>query len=603
MSEHECMSEIDLPESTAAINSPETDGDDIEVCATCPVVPEPCKATDTTDITDVADKLVTTTEMTIGTFPEILIDDVLDATETFALPGGDITEDGRPIVYLRPGHLREAIAEAEQHLALTGTYFQQDGSIVKVSTDPACVGAAVQVLNPLALVHALDGVSAWMKFDKRSNAFNQIDPPERICKLIANITEHGPMPVLRGVTKQPYLRPNGTVMLHPGYDAETGIFGVFDSRAFDVVDSPSRADAEDALGLLQGLLSEFPFVSENDRSAALAAMLTATIRATLPLAPMFHVRAHQISSGKSYLCALIAAFATAQPGCPVAFPRNNEECTKLLIAELGSSPAVVEFDNLTSDLIAHESLNIALTSGRIKGRLLQYSKTATVGTQALFLSSGNNVGPVADMTRRCVTINLEPDCEVPAARSFSKPDLIADVRRERGRYVSAALTIVRAWLVAGSPMTPCNPVASYGEWTRLCCQPLLWLNQPDPAASVFVGMAEDPEREILGKLIAGWYEQFGEAAKLVRDVVGRSGTLCPAAEDFHETLLEITGERDRVNPRKLGQWFKKRAGQVVNGKRLVKAPKTRNAESWRVESVVSVKSVPASPLADIGIAD
>jgi hypothetical protein len=597
MSEYECTNDSQLSEFIASPNDPDVEHGSSESVATHLAGLEPIKTTDTTDKAD------PTTALTVVTLPKIEIADVLDANETFDLPGSDITDDGRPIVYLRPGHVRDAIVEAERLLALTGTYYQQGGSIVKVSTDPTCVGAAVQVMNPLALVHALDGVSAWMKLDKRSNAFNQIDPPERVCKLIANITEHGPMPVLKGIAKQPYLRPNGTVALHPGYDTETGIFGVFDGRDFDVVAAPSRAQAEDALTLLQGLLSEFAFASENDRSAALAAILTATIRASLPLAPMFHVRAHQIASGKSYLCGLISAFATPEPVSPVAFPRKDEECTKMLLAKLIGAPAVIEFDNLTTDLLAHKSLCTAITSERIEGRLLKKSKIAVVGTQALFLSSGNNVGPVADMTRRCVTINLEPDCEVPAARSFRNPNLIAEVRRNRGLYISAALTVVRAWLVAESPVTACKPLANFGDWSNLCCQPLLWLNQPDPAVSVFVGMAEDPEREMLGKLIAGWYEQFGDASKLVRDVVGRSATLNPGAEDFFETLLEITGERDRVNPRKLGHWFKKRAGQIVNGKRIVKAPKTRNAESWRVESVVSIKSVPDSPAAVIGIAD
>ena len=56
------------------------------------------------------------------------------------------------------------------------------------------------------------------------------------------------------------------------------------------------------------------------------------------------------------------------------------------------------------------------------GRILGLSKTATVSTRALVLSSGNNVGPVQDMTRRCITIHLSPNCEVPAARPFERPE-------------------------------------------------------------------------------------------------------------------------------------------------------------------------------------
>jgi hypothetical protein len=72
-----------------------------------------------------------------------------------------------------------------------------------------------------------------------------------------------------------------------------------------------------------------------------------------------------------------------------------------------------------------------------------------------------------------ITIYLDPGCEVPAARGFKRPELVRDVLRERGRYVSGALTIVRAWIVAGRPKTPCKSLAGYDHWSDLCRQPIL----------------------------------------------------------------------------------------------------------------------------------
>ncbi len=210
-------------------------------------------------------------------------------------------------------------------------------------------------------------------------------------------------------------------MTAAGYDPSSGMFGVFDAREFSIPDNPSREDAKAALVLLQDLLTEFSFPSDADLAAALSALLTAAVRPSLAHAPMFHARAHMVGSGKSYLCELITAFATPQRGTPTTFPADDEECRKLLLAELLRAPAVIEFDNLTGDLVAHKSLCTALTSEYQSGRILGVSKTATVSTRALFLSSGNNVGPVQDMTRRCITIHLDPGCEVPAARSFERP--------------------------------------------------------------------------------------------------------------------------------------------------------------------------------------
>jgi hypothetical protein len=290
------------------------------------------------------------------------------------------------------------------------------------------------------------------------------------------------------------------------------------------------------VALLKDLLVEFSFARDTDLAAALAAMLTAAIRPSLAHAPMFHARAHMIGSGKSYLCELITAFATPQRCTPTTFPSDDEECRKFLLAELLRSPAVIEFDNLTSDLLAHRSLCTVLTSEYLRGRILGVSKTATVSTRALFLSSGNNVGPIQDMPRRCITIHLDPACEIPLARNFKRPDLVCEVLKARGKYVSAALTIVRAWIVAGGPRAVCKSLASYSDWTDLCRQPLLWLGCADPSASVFETMAEDPDRETLSRLLSAWQSVFGKTPAMVREAVKRAA----ACHDEHAELRECS---------------------------------------------------------------
>ena len=240
-------------------------------------------------------------------------------------------------------------------------------------------------------------------------------------------------------------------------------------------------------------------------------------------------------------------------------------------------PAVIEFDNLTGDLVAHKSLCTVLTSEHMSGRILGVSKTATVNTRALFLSSGNNVGPVQDMTRRCITIHLDPGCEVPAARSFTRPELVRDVLRERGRYVAAALTIVRAWVVAGRPTTACKSLAGYGDWSDLCRQPLLWLGLADPTESVFEAMAEDPDRETLGRLLMAWQSVFGKTAAMVHDAAKQASAFHDEHVELREVLHDIADERGEINRRRLGWWIKRHAGRIVNGRRFVRASGNRSA--------------------------
>lgn len=497
----------------------------------------------------------------------------------------------KPTIRVVPGELHRVVDAAERQLACSGRHYQRGNLIVTVVTDPGNRETRVHEVGQPALVRALAGVALWERFDARANDWARIDPPPRHATVLADAVAYHHLPVLNGIARQPYLRSDGSLMTAAGYDRATGMFGVFNAAEFVVSDLPSRAEAEEALGLLVGLLDEFSFEQSSDRAAALSAILTAAIRPSLPHAPMFHVRAHMVGSGKSYLCELVTAFASPQRGTPTTFPSDDEECRKLLLAELLRAPAAIEFDNLTGDLVAHKSLCTVLTSEFLAGRILGASKTATVSTRALFLSSGNNVGPVQDMARRCVTITLSPQCELPAARVFRRPDLVREVLRDRGRYVSAALTIVRAWIVAERPVAECRGLAGYADWTSLCRQPLMWLGLPDPVASLFDAIAEDPDRETLGRLLRAWREVFGRSAAMVRDAVREAGGIRDDENELQEVIRDIADERGEINRRKLGWWIKRHAGRIVDGLRFTKALGSRSAELWQVESVSSVVEV------------
>jgi len=494
----------------------------------------------------------------------------------------------RATIRVTAGELAQIVDHCERELANVGRYYQRGGLIVNIVTDPGTRETIVASLSMTSIVRALSSIVCFQKLDKQADEWLDCDPPERHCKILYDTSSYPHLPVLRGLSRQPYLRPDGSLMSTPGYDQATGMFGVFAEREFQVPQSPAREDAEKALFDIDNLLDEFSFKTEHDRSAALAAILTATIRPSLPQAPMFHVRAPQIASGKSYLTALFTAFATMMSASGITFPKDDEECRKLLLASLLPAPSIICFDNLTSDLIPHASLCTALSEEYVTGRILGVSKTATVGTRALFLSSGNNVGPIRDMARRTVTITLDPACETPAARTFKK-DPVSMVQGNRGRFVSLALTIVRAWIVAGRPITEIKSLATYTDWAALCRQPLLWLGRPDPAISVFESMAQDPDRETLGQLLQAWQEVFGDRPVMIREAAVSSNV------ELREAIMDIASEKGEINRKRLGKWISRHASRIVDGRRFEKDSASRSAEAWMVKSVTSVSSVSGRP--------
>ena len=485
----------------------------------------------------------------------------------------------KPTIKVEAGELNRIVDAGELLLADTKRYYQRGGLIVAIHTDPESFATTIKPVSQPALLRALSGAAVWTRHDARADADVVCDPPQRHIGVLFDSEIYNHLPALSGIARQPHMRADASLVTVAGYDEPTGLFGVFDAHQFHVLSEPTRADADAALAELRALLTEFDFADENDEAATVAGMLTATIRPSLPTAPMFHVRKPQIAAGGSYLTRIIAAFASPTAPSAVAFPTSEEEAQKLLLSCLLEAPACVIFDNLTSDLIPFKSLCSALTEEHLAGRILGVSKTATVGTRSLFLSSGNNVDAVRDMARRCITIALDPQMETPAARQFTG-DPLSVVMANREHYVSLALTIIRAWVTAGEPQTACKPLASYSQWSAWVRQPLLWLGMADPASRVFEQLARDPDRETLGRLLHVWHGAFGGEPVMIREAVDASGN-----DDLREVLREIAEERGEINRRRLGKWIARHQGRIVDGLRFERASGTTSAERWISKSV------------------
>ena len=491
----------------------------------------------------------------------------------------------RAVIRVIDGDLNRVVDASEKALLDKGQYYQRGGVIVTVKSDPSTQRTQISNVGVDELTLGLSDVADWQRFDGRSKSWVRKDPPPRHVNILLKKGSYKYLSLLLGIARQPFFRSDGSLVDAPGYDLASNMYGTFDSNDYKLPQSPSGEQARESLKLLCSLLDDFEFATPTDKSVALSAMLTAAIRVSLPVAPMFHVTAHVAGSGKSYLCALIAAMAAPSRGEPTAFPGDDVECGKVLLATLMNSPPVVEFDNLTSDLVAHKSLCTALTSEDMSGRLLGHSKTISVSTRTLFLSSGNNVGPINDMTRRCITIELNCKAEHPTQRSFKHPDLLEVVRAKRGQCVSAALTIICAWIEAGKPGHAGKNLASYDLWAEYCRSPLIWLGCEDPVDNLYRKMSEDPEREFLGRLLQAWSDMFGGKEIRVRDALARVGSQSqsqPHTGDLVELLEDIAGDRGGINARKLGWWLKRNAGRIVDGRQLVQVKGNSSGDRWAV---------------------
>ena len=232
----------------------------------------------------------------------------------------------QPTIKAEAGNIGSIADAGERELAATKRYYQRGGLIVSIATDPESRETAIKPVSQPALLRALSGCAIWTRYDARSDADVVIDPPPKHVNVLFDSEAYTHLPALSGIARQPHLRPDGSLVRDAGFDAPTGLFGVFDTRLFRIPDKPTRQQSLDALQELRGLLTEFEFNNAHDEAAALAGILTAAIRPSLTTAPMFHIKAPQIASGKSYLSGIIAAFASPSTPSAVAFPSNEDEC-------------------------------------------------------------------------------------------------------------------------------------------------------------------------------------------------------------------------------------------------------------------------------------
>lgn len=165
------------------------------------------------------------------------------------------------------------------------------------------------------------------------------------------------------------------------------------------------------------------------------------------------------------------------------------------------------------------------------------------------------------------------------------------VRKDRGRFVSAVLTVIKSWQAMGCPRGNVDNVATFGHaWADYCRHPLIWLGYADPATALLNQVRHDPDAEALGTLMKAWDEVFGSAPTTVRKAIQVA-----EASDYsklNEAIEQLPViDRNRINPGRLGWYLRKNANRIV-GEFEFREAEADGRKAWRVMTL----SPPLSPL-------
>ncbi|MEW5772480.1 MAG: hypothetical protein AB1916_03050 [Thermodesulfobacteriota bacterium] len=503
--------------------------------------------------------------------------------------------DSGPAIKIRDGQLPRLVDACEGLLLLPdlpaeARIFQRGGQLVRVVVLPAALveqgvdrpaGSAIIVsVDKAWLLDTWGRVGNFEKYSRQRDQWERTNTPRDAAEIYAARKGRWRVPVLRGVVTCPTLRWDGSLLTVPGYDEATGYY-LTGGLHVDVPEAPRQVDAAAALDFLRGLLVGFSFVSEVDEAVALALLLTAVARPAVASTPIVNVSAPVRGSGKSTLVDIAAVLATGRRAAVLSATGNAEELEKRLVGCLLSGDPLVSLDNLNGQL-ASDLLCQASTAEAVKLRPLGGSGQVEIENTTLWTANGNNLIVSGDLARRALLCRMDPGVERPEERTFAF-DPIIRAREHRAVYVSAALTIMRGYVVADRPGMGLTPFGSFEVWSSLVRAALVWAGAADPCASRAAVLDEDPEAARLRTLLSAWWEQYGNTPKTVREIIGAAQVLdSPLCEPLGEIAADGSA---RFNTQRLGLWLRRNMGRVAGGLKLQRAGTVRDGAAWSVVQV------------------
>lgn len=512
--------------------------------------------------------------------------------------------NGRALIRLQPGEIAAQVDAAQQALidAEAGV-FQRGGNIVQIGVSRTknfrgedIFGQSVAISGEQTVREAISLVSQFEKWDARSGGHVPTDCPIDVARTLMQRPKLE-LPPLIGFVNHPTLRADGSILETEGYDHATGIlYDACGAKFASIPENPTYEDAHAAMALFDWVLTGFPFVLKTgetheanaNKSVALSAMLSAVIRRSMGNCPLHGFSAPVRGSGKSTLVDLASILTTGYDAHCTTTGTDETELEKRLASLYLAGKAVIAIDNVSMPL-GGDFLNIALSQSLVTPRILGKSEAPTIETCSLVCATGKNLRMRADMGRRAVISELDPEMARPETRQFSF-DPKNEMRSARSEFVLAALTILRAWHVAGRPQYV-SPIADYEEWSWVR-NALVWLHQADPADTMESSMSGDPELEELQTVMSQWNEVIGGGRISCRNAIAKAEATIgggpgsdPAHPDFREALAHVCARGSVLSTKSLGKWLKANARRIHDGRRFEQVGLVQGIETWALVEV------------------
>lgn len=476
--------------------------------------------------------------------------------------------------------------------------YQRSGRLVQLSVELVDgVSTSTPTIREITPANLRDRAASLFRLEKQGQkGWTDAKIPDDV---VTGAIDRGRYPGIRpisGVIETPSVCADGRIM-RPGWDAQTGLVYVPTGHHLPLQETPNQLDALDAMRELCDVFKDFPFASEANRAACIAAVLTMFARPAFEgTSPLIMIEASTRGTGKSRMIDAIVNLAIGRDAPKRTYSLDAEEMRKSYTSAVLSGRSLLVLDNVAR-VIGDPTLDSLLTSTTYDDRQLGKNADVNLRHWLTIFASANNPAYAGDTARRTLPIRLESPLENPEDRAgFAHPDLLAWVRAERPRLMRAALTILRAYILAGKPDMGCKVWGSFESWSRLIPHAVMYGGIQDPMhARTSIETAADPARNALGTLLEGWAMMDGNGqgltvAQVMRALYAqKTGWDAPPPEpsyydSMRESLLELAPPRNGEKPeaRAVGIAIRRSRNRVVGGRMFVDGGTTHGSTRWLV---------------------
>jgi len=482
-----------------------------------------------------------------------------------ALPRPTVTEDSPPgSIEVTPA-LHEVADKAIA--AIAPRVFARNGVLCEVVK--ATERTFINDLEPAGIIDLMSRSAKWVRQDEKGVVVQA--PPAPVAAILHARRMHPRIRCLEAVTSAPVFLADGTILQTRGYNAQARVF-LEPSVTVDVPDEPTREDARNAIRMFRTLLSDFKFAARGDFSSWLAGLLSSLVKSATGNAPgpLICVTASSAGAGKSLLTEIASRIIDGKPAEIRPYnPKDAGEWGKRVTAFVRAGTPISVFDNVNGPF-GDETTDRLVTSSTWSDRVLGASDAPPVAIVTTWWATGNNIEPQGDTVRRVLVVRLEVDTERPQERTgFAVKDIRSHALDHRSDLLSAALTILRAYHVAGRPPQDLPAWGSFERWSALVRGALVWAGLTDPFVTQQRAALQlhEPENEAHDFWLSILESTDGTVPSVVAAANSRGAS-------------EVLGVRDSITPFTLKKFLRRFVDKPRAGKRI-----RRSGSRFYVEAV------------------